>query len=64
MNNHINTLKALTGITAITGGISLSIVVLIALFAPQQLTVAAWVIAYLCLMGTALGFLATRKVQE
>jgi len=64
MNNHTDSLKTCAGITAITGAISLSVVALIALFAPQQLTVAAWIVASLCLMGTTLGYLATRKVAE
>ena len=60
MNNGLNQLKALVGITAIIGAASLGAVALFAIFAPSQLAVSAWIVAPLCLMGAALGLLASR----
>lgn len=56
-----NTLKACVSISAIVGGSSLGVVALFAIFAASQLPAAAWVVLPLCLMGTALGYLAVGR---
>jgi crotonobetainyl-CoA:carnitine CoA-transferase CaiB-like acyl-CoA transferase len=48
-------------IAGIIGGISLAIVVLIAVLARDQLMVATWVVAVLALMGVFLGAMAAKK---
>ena len=48
------------GIVSVIGGISLCIVGVIAIFAKDQLSVAAWIVAALAVMGIALGFFASK----
>jgi hypothetical protein len=48
------------GIAAVIGAISLCIVLVIAIFAKDQLSVAAWIVAALAVMGIALGFFASK----
>ena len=48
------------GIASVIGGISLCIVVMVAIFAKDQLAVAAWIVAALAIMGLGLGFFASR----
>lgn len=48
------------GIAGVTGGISLAIVVIFALFARDQLAIAAWIVAALSGMGGLLGYFASR----
>ena len=48
------------GIAGVIGGISLSIVVIVAVLAKDQLWVAAWIVAMLALMGIGLGFFASK----
>ncbi len=48
------------GITSVIGGISLCIVVVIVIFAKDQLSVAAWIVAVLTIMGIGLGFFASK----
>ena len=48
------------GIAAVIGGISLCIVLVIAIFAKDQLSVAAWIVAALAVMGIVLGFFASK----
>lgn len=48
------------GIAGVIGGISLCIVVVILVFARDQLSVAAWIVGTLALMGVGLGFFASR----
>jgi hypothetical protein len=48
------------GIAGAVGGVSLCIVTVIAIFAREQLWVAAWIVAALALMGVGLGFFASR----
>lgn len=61
MNNRNDHLKACVGITAQVGVVSVAIVALVAIFTPSSLAVAGWIVAPLCLMGTALGYLATKS---
>jgi hypothetical protein len=48
------------GIASVIGGISLCIVVVIAIFAKDQLSVAPWIVAALAIMGIGLGFFASK----
>ncbi len=48
------------GIAGVIGGISLSIVVMVAVLAKDQLSVAAWIVAALAIMGIGLGFFASK----
>jgi len=48
------------GIASVIGGISLCIVIMVAIFAKDQLAVAAWIVAALAIMGLGLGFFASR----
>jgi len=48
------------GIASVIGGISLSIVTVIAIFAKDQLSVAPWIVAALAIMGIGLGFFASK----
>ncbi len=45
-------------IAAIIGGVSLAIVVIIAVLARDQLSIAAWIVAALAVMGIGLGYFA------
>ena len=47
-------------IAAVIGGISLSIVVVIAIFASDQLLLAAWIVAALVVMGLSPGIFVTK----
>jgi hypothetical protein len=48
------------GIAGVIGGISLCIVVVILVFAKDQLSIAPWIIGALAIMGMALGFFASK----
>jgi len=48
------------GIASVIGGISLCIVLVISIFAKDQLSVAAWIVAALAVMGIVLGFFASK----
>ena len=48
-------------IAGIIGGISLAIVVMIAVLARDQLWVAAWIVAALAVMGIGLGYFAAKS---
>jgi len=48
------------GIASVIGGISLCIVVVIVIFAKDQLSVAAWIVAVLAIMGIGLGYFASK----
>lgn len=48
------------GIAGVIGGISIVIVVVIAVLAKDQLSVAAWIVAALAIMGMGLGFFASK----
>ena len=48
------------GIASVIGGISVGIVVVIAIFAKDQLSVAPWIVAALAIMGIGLGFCASK----
>ena len=61
MSDNTNTLKALVGIAAIIGCVSIVVVVFFALFAADQIAASAWIVAPLCAMGSALGYLIARK---
>jgi len=52
------------GIAAVISGISLCIVVVIAIFARDQLSVAAWIVAALAVMGLGLGFFASQGSES
>ena len=47
-------------IAAVIGGISLSFVVVIAIFASDQLLLAAWIVTALAVMGLGLGIFAAK----
>lgn len=48
------------GIAGVIGGISLCIVVVILVFAKDQLSIAPWIIGALAIMGMGLGFFASK----
>ena len=48
------------GIAAVISGIALCVVAVVAIFARDQLPVAAWIVAALSIMGLGLGFFAAR----
>ncbi len=48
-------------IVAVVGGISLTIVIIFAIFAQSQLQIAAWMVGALALMGAIVAPLAGRK---
>ena len=50
----------IVGIAGVIGGISLCIVVIIAVLAKDQLSVAPWIVAALAIMGIGLGFFASK----
>lgn len=52
------------GIAAVISGIALCIVVVIAIFARDQLLVAAWIVTPLSIMGFGLGFVASRDSKS
>jgi hypothetical protein len=54
------TSNPVVGIASVLGGISLSIVAVIAVLAKDQLWVAAWIVAALAVMGIGLGFFASK----
>ncbi|MBC2607534.1 hypothetical protein [Pelagicoccus albus] len=60
MTDKKNSQNACVGIVAIISGISIAMVTLIGIFAPQQLSVAAWIMTPLCLMGLGLGHLSVK----
>jgi hypothetical protein len=47
-------------IAGVIGGISLCIVVVILVFARDQLSIATWIVGALAVMGIGLGFFATK----
>jgi 4-hydroxybenzoate polyprenyltransferase len=52
------------GIAGAIGGISVAIVAIIAVFAKEQLAVAAWVVGALAFMGVCLGAMAAKGRKE
>ena len=50
-------------IAAIVGGMCLGAIVLVGVFSPDKMAIAAWIVAALSLMGTALGYFS-RKGSE
>jgi hypothetical protein len=52
------------GIASVIGGISLCIVVIIAVLAKDQLSVAVWIVAALAIMGICLGFFASKMSEH
>ncbi|HUW33847.1 MAG TPA: hypothetical protein VM223_19740 [Planctomycetota bacterium] len=46
------------------GGISIPIVALIAIFAKEQLAIAAWIVGALAVMGVILGAMALKKEKK
>ena len=51
----------IVGIAGVTGGISLCIVLVVAIFAKEQLAVTPWIVLVLAAMGVGLGYFASRK---
>jgi hypothetical protein len=52
------------GIASVVGAISLCIVVIITILAKDQLSVAAWIVATLAIMGIGLGFFASKSSKH
>ena len=52
------------GIASVVGAISLCIVVIIAVLAKDQLSVAVWIVAALAIMGICLGFFASKMSEH
>ena len=52
---------ATLGITAIVGGVSLAAVALIAIFSPDNISVAPWIVGGLSIMGIALGYFSSNR---
>ena len=48
-------------IAGVIGGISVAIVAIIVVFTKDQLSVAAWIVAALAVMGIVLGFFASKS---
>ncbi|NDV61951.1 hypothetical protein G0Q06_05765 [Puniceicoccales bacterium CK1056] len=48
-------------LAAIVGGITLSAIVLVGVFSPDNMSTAAWVAGSLSAMGICLGFFASKK---
>ncbi len=59
MNDRTNNMKTCAGIAAIVSLASFLVVLLFALFSPENVAATTWIVAPLCLMGIALGRLAT-----
>lgn len=59
--NQKISVKACVGISAIVGLACVLIVVFVTIFSKEHLHVAAWMVAPLCLMGSALGMLTCRS---
>ncbi|MDQ8187420.1 hypothetical protein [Pelagicoccus sp. SDUM812002] len=53
-------MKTCAGIAAIIGLVGFLVVLLFAIFSPENLPASAWIVAPLCVMGIALGCLATK----
>jgi drug/metabolite transporter (DMT)-like permease len=51
-------------IAAIISGVSLVIVVIIAILARNQLSIAAWIVAALAVMGMGLGYFASNPPRS
>ena len=49
------------GISAIIGGVSLGMIALIAIFSPDHMTSAPWIVGALSLMGFGLGYLSAKQ---
>ncbi len=49
------------GIAAILGGASLGVIALIAIFSPDNLSVAPWIVGGLSMMGIALGYFSSNS---
>ena len=60
MSNMYQT-NPLVGIAGTIGGISIAIVTILAIFAKDQLYVAAWVVGALAIMGAVLGLVAHKR---
>ena len=61
MNESKSQAPAAIGITAIVGGISLGAIAVIAIFSPENLSVAPWIVGGLSMMGIALGYFSLKK---
>ena len=59
VTNHPHT--ACVGITAIIGGASMIAVTVIAIFSPEHLAVAPWIVGGLSMMGIALGYFSSNS---
>lgn len=53
--------NAQVAIAAITGGVCVSSIVLVGIFAQGDLSTAPWIVGSLCLMGIALGYFISPK---
>ncbi|QXD23301.1 hypothetical protein F7C95_15415 [Opitutia bacterium ISCC 51] len=53
---------AYVGIAAIIGGVSVAMVALVAIFSPQNISVAPWIVGGLSIMGIALGYFSSNRV--
>lgn len=60
MTDKTNNMKTCAGIAAIISLAGFLVVLLFAIFSPENLPFSAWIVAPLCIMGVALGRLATK----
>ena len=60
-NTKNNVLGVYVGIAAIISGVSLAAIVLVGVFAPQAMSVTPWIVGALCAMGSALGYLVSKR---
>ena len=61
MNENKIQNSAYVGITALIGGVSLGVVAIIAIFSPENLSVAPWIVGGLSIMGIALGYFSSNR---
>lgn len=60
-NNNMNNNNGYAGIAAIAGLVSLGSVALIAIFSPENLIVAPWIVGAMAFMALGLGYLSNKR---
>lgn len=51
-------------IAAIVGGMCISAIVLVGIFAREQMSILPWIVCPLCLLGIALGYFASKSSES
>lgn len=52
------------GIATIVGGVCLGVTALIAIFSPEHMTIAPWILGPLAIMGLGLGYLSSKRAVD